>query len=111
MSSHVANSRRGHLKEILHMFAYLKRRNKPTILFNSRHPLIDENRFQECDWRDFYSDASENVPENLPDPRVKEVSITCFVDASHASDLKTRRSYTGILIFVNRAPIIWYSKR
>ena len=33
------------------------------------------------------------------------------MDASHASDKITRRSQTGILIFVNRAPIIAFSKR
>ena len=35
----------------------------------------------------------------------------CFVDANHAADKVTRRSQTGILIFCNRAPIIWFSKR
>jgi len=39
------------------------------------------------------------------------VEITCFVDADHAGNLLTRRSQSGILIFVNKAPIIWYSKR
>jgi hypothetical protein len=39
------------------------------------------------------------------------VSTHCFVDADHAGNLVTRRSQSGILIFVNRAPIIWYSKR
>ena len=34
-----------------------------------------------------------------------------FVDASHACDVVTRRSQTGILIFLNWAPIHWYSKR
>ena len=35
----------------------------------------------------------------------------CFVDANHAVDNVTRRSQTGILIFCNQAPIIWFSKR
>ena len=35
----------------------------------------------------------------------------CFVDANHASDKVTRRSQSGILIFCNRAPIMWFSKR
>ena len=35
----------------------------------------------------------------------------CFVDASHGSDRATRRSQTGILIFCNKAPVMWYSKR
>ena len=37
--------------------------------------------------------------------------MTVFVDADHAGDRATRRSFTGILIYVNRAPIIWYSKK
>jgi hypothetical protein len=39
------------------------------------------------------------------------VSTHCFVDADHAGNLVTRRSQSGILLFVNRAPIVWYSKR
>ena len=35
----------------------------------------------------------------------------CFVDANHATEKLTRRSQTGILIFCNRAPILWFSKR
>ena len=37
--------------------------------------------------------------------------ISMFTDAAFAGDLVTRRSQTGILIFINRAPITWYSKR
>ena len=32
-------------------------------------------------------------------------------EADHAGCRVTRRSTSGILIFVNRAPILWYSKR
>jgi hypothetical protein len=35
----------------------------------------------------------------------------CYVDADHAHDLVTRRSVSGILLFVNNMPIKWYSKR
>ena len=34
-----------------------------------------------------------------------------FCDAAFAGDIVTRRSQTGILIFLNGAPITWYSKR
>ena len=37
--------------------------------------------------------------------------ISCFVDANHAGDRVTRRSHTGVLLFCNRAPILWYSKQ
>ena len=43
--------------------------------------------------------------------RVKSLSNNCFIDANHTGDNTTRRSMTGILIFCNRYPIIWRSKR
>ena len=39
------------------------------------------------------------------------VTISCFVDANHAGNSVTCRSHTGILIFVQNAPILWFSKR
>mgnify|MGYP000187859586 CR=1 FL=1 len=37
--------------------------------------------------------------------------MTCYVDANHAGNMVTRRSHIGFVIFVNSAPIIWWSKR
>ena len=51
------------------------------------------------------------LPPNMPEAGGKDVIMTCFVDAGHAHNQKDRRSRTGILIFVNKAPIHWYSKR
>ena len=47
----------------------------------------------------------------MPKARGHDVILTCFVDANHAGNQKDRRSQTGILIFINKAPIHWYSKR
>ena len=33
------------------------------------------------------------------------------MDANHAGNMANRRSHYGIIIYVNNAPIIWYSKR
>ena len=33
------------------------------------------------------------------------------MDADHAGDRLTRRSQTGVLLYLNKAPIVWYSKR
>jgi hypothetical protein len=44
-------------------------------------------------------------------PPEEEIEINCFVDADHADNLATRRSHTGIIISINNAPILWYSKR
>ena len=47
----------------------------------------------------------------MPEPKGTSVVVSCFVDANHAGNAITRRSHTGILIYVQNAPIIWFSKR
>ena len=34
-----------------------------------------------------------------------------YVDAYHAGDLETRLSRTGFVVFLNHAPIYWFSKK
>jgi hypothetical protein len=65
----------------------------------------------EHNWADFYGDVKEAIPTNAPEPRGKEVCMTCFVDADNAGDQMTRRSRSGILIYLNRSPIQCYSKK
>ena len=111
MSAYLASPREGHLEEVLHIFAYLKNHPKRKIAFDPDHPWIDDKRFTTYEWYDFYRDAKEAIPVNMPKPRGRAVSTHCFVDANLAGNTVTRRSQTGILIFVNRAPIMWHSKR
>ena len=47
----------------------------------------------------------------MPPPRGESVSTHCVVDSDHAGNTVTRMSQTGLLLFVNRAPIVWYSNR
>jgi len=47
----------------------------------------------------------------MPEPRGLPVEVTCFVDADHAGNLATRRAHSGVLIFINKAPVVWFSKR
>lgn len=111
MSSHLAMPRLGHLEQVFHMFGYLKEHPKRKIAFDPTHPEIDERMFKEYDWFDFYRDAKEAIPGDMPPPRGNAMSTNAFVDADLAGNKITRRSQTGILIFCNRAPIVWYSKR
>ena len=60
---------------------------------------------------EMYEDATDEEPHNMPTPRGKEVDINCFVDADHAGNTVTRRSHTGVMIYLNMAPINWLSKR
>ena len=63
------------------------------------------------DWSDFYRGAKELIPLDAPEPRGKPILCTTFVDSDHAGDTVTRRSRTGVLVFLNTAPIIWKSAK
>ena len=109
--SHLALPRAGHLQQVYHIFGYLKESPRRRLYFDPDHPTILESQFVNYDWIDFYRDAKEDIPLDMPEPRGKEVAVHCFVDANHASDKTTRRSQTGIIIFVNKSPIIFFSKK
>ena len=98
LSQHQALPCRGHHEVIYHIFAYLKKhKNGARIVFDPKTPQIDERVFK--------------LNEGRPEPRGQHVVVSCFVDANHAGNVKTRRLHMGILIYVQNAPIIWFSKR
>ena len=76
-------------------------------------PRMDYSNFRTKreDFLEHYRDAAEPMPHYQPSLRGWPVTTTAFVDASHAAIRKTRKSYTGYFMFINRAPIIWYRKR
>ena len=81
------------------------------LAFDPKAPDINEQHFyNNADWKEFYGNVEEELPPNMPELRGHLVSISAFVDANHAGNVVTRRSHSGILIFVQNAPIIWYSK-
>jgi hypothetical protein len=112
LSRYLVQPRLGHLEQVFHIFAYLKKHlEKSTMVFDDKIPTINQAGFKECDWKDFYQDAQEAIPLNAPVARGNAVEMHAFVDADHAGDRITRRSQTGIIIFMNSAPIVWFSKR
>ena len=111
LSRYLVSAREGHLEQVFHTFAYLKAHPRSTLVFDDTEPVYDERRFAQVDWSEFYPGARESIPTDMPPPRGPPVKITVFVDADHAGCRVTRRSHTGVIIFVNRAPILWYSKR
>ena len=46
----------------------------------------------------------------MPRPRGRSVATSAFVDASHGENKVTRRSHSGYVMFINRAPVKWMSK-
>jgi hypothetical protein len=81
------------------------------MVLNETVPAIDQSHLWVVDWSEFYQDAEEAIPRDAPEPRGVSVVTSCFVDSDHAGCQLTRQSHTGILIFVNNAPILWHSKR
>ena len=79
-------------------------------MFDCGMPRVDDRLFKLYDWIYFYRHATEPVPGNMPEARGMYVSISMFVDARHGGNVKDSRSQTGVLIFINKAPIHWYSK-
>ena len=59
----------------------------------------------------FYPDAEERLPNLNPDPLVRQVIIRAYVDFNYYGNLLNRRSHSGIIMYVNNASILWYSKK
>ena len=113
LSSHQACPRVGHMEQLLHIFAFIKRKPKLSLYFDHAYPKIDESSFNHNiePFKEHYRDAEDEEPFNQPQPRGRSVIMTAYVDASHAASKVTRRSHSGFVIFLNKAPISWYSKR
>lgn len=114
LSRCLVQPRTGHIAQTLHVFKYLGIHNDNEISFDPAYHNIDdpvavERRVSEM--KALYPDAMEDMPPNAPPPRGNPFEINCFVDSDHVSDRVTRRSQTGIILYCNSAPIIWYSKK
>jgi hypothetical protein len=111
MSKFSASPRVNHLKYVRRIFAYLKYHDRSRLVFDYRPRNWDGLHWAVHDWTDYYPDAIEHVPHNMPPPLGIELQVNFWCDASFATDLSTRRSQTGIIIFIGNAPLRWFSKR
>ncbi|MGH7973897.1 MAG: reverse transcriptase domain-containing protein, partial [bacterium] len=111
MARYMACPRRDHLQKVLQIFAFLKKHLRSKLVLDPEIKNWDDREWINTDWTEYYPDASEIIPANAVTHRGHPVQINVFCDAAHATDIVTRKSVTGILIFLNSAPIKWYSKR
>lgn len=118
LSLYSASPRLGHLHQALHIFHYLNRHNtswipmdpqKLNLEYKGPDSLSPNEKRRKM--KTIYRDAIDEIPLNAPEPRGKAVQVNVYVDADHAGNKVTRRSQTGILIFLNMAPISWFSKK
>jgi hypothetical protein len=59
MSSHLVLPREGHLEQVFHIIAHLKKYHNNEIVYDPSNPVIDETQFAAKDW------ASEEIQKGL----------------------------------------------
>ena len=114
MLSHLAMPRKRHLDQVLHIFAYLRKYHNTELVYDLSDPVVEQDIFER---RDFTSSefgsvqGKEEIPSNMPELRGLGFIMRAKVNVDHASDTMTRHSRTGFLVYLNCAPIYWWSKK
>ena len=111
ISSHLALPREGHLAQVFHIFAYLKKHHNSALVFDPSYPDVNIDTFPKHDWEKFYENVKESMPPDMPETLGKDVVMRCFVDVNHAWEKLTSRSCSGFIIFLQMPPIYYCSKR
>jgi len=96
-----------HLEACYSIFTYLRKNPHMSTIFHPSMLHVNEQRFKVADWKDFYGDMKEGMPEDMPEPLGNPVKMTAWVDSDHAGNLVMRQLQTGYLIFLNQSPILW----
>ena len=113
MSSHLALPREGHLEQVLHIFAYLKKYHITELVYDPCDPVVDESGFERSDWASSefgHVEGKEEFPAKMPEPRGHGFIMMAKVDADHASDTVSKQSRTGFLMYLYCALVYWWSK-
>ena len=108
MASHMTLPREGHLAQLFHMFAYLKKCHNSELVFDPSKIDVDYHEFVHQDWdASEYGIISKEIPLNAPKPRGMGFTMLAYVDLDHAGEIITRRSRTGYQVYLNNSPIYW----
>ena len=112
----LALPREGHLLQLFRMFSYLEKQHNCEMVLYHTVPAIDKADFPKENWDNtVYSNTraelKEEIPTNLPTSLGKGFTMRVYVDSDHAGDQITRRSRTGLLVFLKNALIYRTSKK
>jgi hypothetical protein len=98
------------MEAVFHILGYLKCHDRSTMVFDDTYLLWNDTYFPSMIGMIFTMGHVKNPPPNAPPPRGLPVQINAFFDASHARNRLNCHSHTGILIYLNLSPTLWYSK-
>jgi len=112
MSSFRAQPRFGRLKHVKQICGYLYMMKDTAICIRIGELDYSDLNEEEYDWANtVYGDVSKIPPKDAPVPLGNYVTLSHYVDANLYHDMLTGRSVTGILHYLNKTPINWYSKK
>lgn len=113
MSRFSTDPRVDHMQKLLNVFSYIKCHLDSKLVFDAETRDWSHILFLQHDWQEFYPYAMEVLPPNAPKPQGwgRAIQMNKFCHAAHANDHVTRRSISGFAMFLQGAPILWYSKR
>jgi hypothetical protein len=104
--------REGHMKRLRRICGYLACFSDGCIRIQMEKPDYSGLPEYGQDWaRSVYGNIKEALPKNCPEPRGKSVCTTTHKDANLYHDLSMGRAVTGVLHFINKMPINWYSRK
>ena len=107
-----ASPRRGHLDRVKRIYGYLSKMRNAVIRIRTDEPDFSGLPTVEYDWeKTVYGNCKEVIPNDVPEPKGKFVTLFHYVDANLMHCLLTGRSVTGILSFINKTPVDWFSKK
>jgi hypothetical protein len=91
------------MKEDFTKYQHIPYHNVFDCQFDGRQKGRLVEKYPEYDnWKEFYPEAKEETSDGIPEPnKNQDVQVTIMVDADHAHCEVTRRSVTGILLFIN----------
>ena len=98
MSSHLALPREGHLEQVLHIFAYLKKYHSTELVYDPSDPVVDGSDFKRRDWvsSEFgHVEGREEFPANMPEPRGHGFIVTEF---RQPLQVQSHQEMPGILV-------------
>jgi hypothetical protein len=114
LSPHVILPREGHLHQVFHIFAYLRKYHNSELVYDPSDPCVDDIGFELQDWTSSefgHLRRDEELPPNMPQPCGLGFTMSAKVEADHAADTVTRRSRTGFLVRLNSSLIYWSSRK
>jgi hypothetical protein len=114
MSSHLTLPQEGRLSQVLQIFSYLRKYHNSIMVSDPSDPVIDAVSFDRKDWTSSefgHIDGDEELPPNMLTPCGQGFTMWAKVDVDHAPDTVTRRLRTGLFVYLNCAPVYWFSKK